>query len=224
MALAWYFTDRGQIKAIAHYVDDGGVLLIDCPGYPGEFYYAVRESLLDKAFPDRPPQDIPGDHPLLTASADGISDIGEPRLCLYARANPPVNSRPKMLRHGKGWVIICPMDLTSGLLNLKSWGVLEYQSDYAVSVGQERGVMDLGRRSRSMTAGTWAKALPEHYKKPAVELGRGRPEQIGRENRRQFSPMIPATLWAEYPAVAKVSATLGRSAEVLISTGSRSRP
>jgi len=126
-----------QLRSLGHYVDDGGVLLIDCGGYPGDFYNAVREKLLGKCFPEAELQDIPHDHPLLTASGDGMSLMSEPRLRLYAKTlTVQVESRPKMLRHGKGCVIICPMDLTSGVLGVKSWGVVQYQSDYALDLAK----------------------------------------------------------------------------------------
>jgi len=128
---------EAQIQAVAHYVNDGGVLLIDCAGLPGDFYQVVRDKLLSKCFPDVELQAIPHDHPLLNAGADGMSFVSEPRLRLYAKTMPlPVDPRPQMLRHGNGCVIVCPLDLTSGLLDVKSWGVAQYQSDYALDLAK----------------------------------------------------------------------------------------
>jgi hypothetical protein len=123
-----------QVDSIKKYVENGGVLLVDPCGTPGEFSLSITEDLLPRAFPNAPLQPMDAKHPLLTASADGMEDISTPSLREFVRTLPDApRGLPSILKSGKGHVIVLPLDLTSGLLNTNAWGIAGYKPAYALS-------------------------------------------------------------------------------------------
>jgi hypothetical protein len=126
------FTDA-QVDAVRKYVQGGGVLLIDPCGTPGDFLQSVSDLLL-RAFPNDSPQTIAASSPLLTASSDGMRDISAIHLREFVRTLPQgTQTRPWILKSGRGHVILLPLDLTSGLLGTMAWGIAGYDPAYALA-------------------------------------------------------------------------------------------
>jgi hypothetical protein len=124
-----------QFQSLQQYVVNGGVLIVDPCGMPGDFLHSMTDDFLVKAFPNSQLQYIDPTHPLLTASADGMEDLGSPRMREFVRTLPGnVNGRPTMLRAGRGAVIVLPVDLVSGLLGVEAWGIAGYRPSYALSL------------------------------------------------------------------------------------------
>ncbi len=126
-----HLTDA-QVRAIAAYVQNGGVLVIDPCGVPGEFWRTAREDLLARAFPNNPPLPMPQTHPMVNAVGDGMMDLSTPRIRDFARSYPGIeHTLPQILHVGKGHVVVMSLDLQSGLLGAADWGIAGYSSDYA---------------------------------------------------------------------------------------------
>ncbi|MGA3065655.1 MAG: DUF4159 domain-containing protein [Tepidisphaeraceae bacterium] len=124
-----------QLASIKSYVENGGVLVIDPCGVPGDFLHSITDDVLLRAFPNSQLEPIDPAHPLLTRSADGMEDITAPRLRQFVRVySETLDGRPMMLRAGKGHVIVLPLDLTSGLLDVSTWGIAGYRPGYALSL------------------------------------------------------------------------------------------
>jgi hypothetical protein len=62
-----------------------------------------------------------------------MQDLSAVKLRPYAleRLGKEPDARVWLLRHGKGHVIFTPLDVTSGLLGTRTWGILGYEPDYA---------------------------------------------------------------------------------------------
>jgi hypothetical protein len=124
-----------QASAVRHFVDSGGVLLIDSAGGSATFAASATQ-LLAMAFPDTPLKKLPPSHPLFSAATlSGMADlVSPPGLRRYAANQLGRDAgAPEGLSHGKGHVVFTSLDLTSGLLNTNTWGILGYSSDYAQS-------------------------------------------------------------------------------------------
>jgi hypothetical protein len=123
--------DEKQIESVRNFVTNGGVLLIDpCGGDPA-FARTVRDNLLNKAF-NESPSPLPADHPLMNASAPGMVDLGEVKLRKFARLRiKPSEARPMWFRAGKGVVLMCPIDFSTGLTASMAWGVVGYEAAWA---------------------------------------------------------------------------------------------
>ena len=125
--------------AIRRYVEGGGVLLIDETGGSGDFAEAVQETLLSKAFPNVTPVALdPRTHPLFRAGGEesGMSDLSRPKLRPYATERLSAEGRIDATRPligfaaGRGHVVFSPLDVTSGLLGTRTWGVNGLETDY----------------------------------------------------------------------------------------------
>ena len=123
-----------QLQSLQQYVTNGGVLLIDPCGTPGDFLHSLTDDVLVRAFPNSQLEPIDATHPLLTASADGMQDLATPHREFVRTLPGDVNGRPLMLRAGKGQVIVLPLDMTSGLLGVEAWGIAGYRPSYALSL------------------------------------------------------------------------------------------
>jgi hypothetical protein len=124
-----------QLASLQHYVLNGGVLVIDPCGLPGEFLHSITDDVLTRAFPDSQLEVIPPTHPVLIKSADGMEDITAPRLRQFERMLPEnIDGRPMMLRAGRGHVIVLPLDMTSGLLDVSAWGIADYRPAYSLAL------------------------------------------------------------------------------------------
>ena len=124
-----------QLASIKQYVENGGVLVIDPCGTPGEFLHSLTDDVLVRAFPNSQLQPIDPTHPLLTSSADGMEDLTNPRVRQFVHTlGENIDGRPMMLRAGNGHVIVLPLDMISGLLDVSAWGIAGYRPAYALSL------------------------------------------------------------------------------------------
>jgi hypothetical protein len=131
---AHFAVTDAQIASVKQYVENGGVLLIDPCGTPGDFFNTVHDDLLAKAFPDIPPEPIVTGHPLLMESSVGMDDIQKPTFREFVRTlTDTSHTTPMVIRAGAGHVILLPLDLTSGLLDEQAWGIAGYRPDYCKS-------------------------------------------------------------------------------------------
>jgi hypothetical protein len=134
---ARYDLTAQEADAIKNYVEAGGVLLVDLCGGSGPFDKSLQSSLYYKSFNSTPSHVLSPNHPLLSAKADGMSDLSKPVLRLYAtevlgRSNGL--GLPEEITAGKGHVILTSLDLTTGLLGTTTWGILGYDPNYAQSL------------------------------------------------------------------------------------------
>ena len=116
--------ERARVKA---FVEAGGVLLVDDCGGSGAFARAVEPALSALLAPAAFAP-LAADHPLLAGGEPGMADGLQMKLRLGAveRSFTPKLAAIKMLRSGKGAVILCPIDLTSGLLGTQTWAINGY--------------------------------------------------------------------------------------------------
>jgi hypothetical protein len=116
-----------EIAALRAYVEAGGTLLIDSTGGENAFTRSVRDTLLPAAFSDGIEQPLPPDHPLFKDLTRGLANASPLRLRPYAidrlgQLAPPI----RLLKVGQGRVLFSPLDLTSGLLGTRTWGIAGY--------------------------------------------------------------------------------------------------
>ena len=122
---------ESQVNQLRRYVDDGGVLLIDACGGSSEFT-ASALNLLAQAFPNKPLNAMPSNHPLLAGAGDGMEPLPHPELRTYTEQKiGRTTARLETLSPGRGRVIFSNLDLTSGLLGTNTWAILGYHPDYA---------------------------------------------------------------------------------------------
>jgi hypothetical protein len=126
----WTLPDD-QVDALRSYVAEGGVLFVDVTGGNQETASQVRQTLMDM-FPLAPaPVALPADHPILTGSGQGMAPLDGPGLRAYAvtvlgREIPPV----QITQFERGTILFSHLDLTSGLLDTTTWGIVGHQPIY----------------------------------------------------------------------------------------------
>jgi hypothetical protein len=124
--------------AVAKFITGGGTLLVDACGGSGEFATGI-EAWLAKLGADagggagggalRP---LAPNDPLLKQTVPGSANLGPEQLRLYAVEQlGREGNRLKTMTLGKGRVIYSPLDITSGLLDTNTWGILGYSPQYA---------------------------------------------------------------------------------------------
>jgi hypothetical protein len=120
-----------ELKALRTYVDAGGVLLVDaCGGSPA--FAESASAAISAAFPEHPPQVMSREHLLFDPGAPGMDDLRKPRLRRYAlERGVSGDTRPRLLRSGRGAVILSDQDLTAALLGTETWGISGYEPSYA---------------------------------------------------------------------------------------------
>lgn len=129
-------TDK-QCHALHDYVNHGGVVFIDPCGGPNGFLQTVREELLPRAFPEADLSRLPDDHPLLTSSGDGMSQLSPLQVRDFVRELPtPIDRGLWILRSGKGCVIVSSVDVTSGLLGSNTWGISGFTPEYCMNLAK----------------------------------------------------------------------------------------
>jgi hypothetical protein len=124
-----------DLRALHDYVADGGVLVIDSTGGNKAFADSVRTSLLPGAFPGVDPTDIPLDHPILAGGSECMDSLPKPRLRNYA--SQMLNGVAPSVQYatvGKGTIVVSNLDLTTGLLNSGTFGILGYTPAYSQSL------------------------------------------------------------------------------------------
>ena len=131
---AAYKWTSGQEEAIRKYVNSGGVLLIDSMGNP-QFANSARQTLL-RLFPETPLEKLRSTHPLFRPITEGMEKLpSKPHLRPFALGQLERGAGGlEGLSHGKGRVILAPIDLTSGLLGTSTWGIVGYTAQYSESV------------------------------------------------------------------------------------------
>jgi hypothetical protein len=132
---ARYEFTQDEIMAVKAYVEAGGVLLVDQCGGTGNFDRAVTDRLLLHAFPGLNPAPLdPAKHPLFrsTGPTTGMDELTKPRLRPFG-VHGRVNEATPILGFAaaKGHVIFTPIDVTSGLLASRTWGIAGLHPDYA---------------------------------------------------------------------------------------------
>jgi hypothetical protein len=125
-----------EIAAMRRYVEAGGILFIDPAGGAWQFNDSVERVWMARAFPEAHAIVLPADHPILLAKQDGMADLSRQRVRTYAsqklnRIIPPM----KLLKFGKGQVIISSLDITQGLLGTNTC-ILGYQASYAQDIAR----------------------------------------------------------------------------------------
>ncbi len=130
---AKYAFSAGEIAAMKAYVEGGGVLLIDQCGGTGQFDQSAN-AMLAEAFPGIALQALSPTHPLLAGRTPGTENLvnKKPR---FRKANLPRGMARgtglEILTAGKGHVVFTPMDITSGLLDTATGGILGYDPSYS---------------------------------------------------------------------------------------------
>jgi len=132
---AHYDFTQDEIMAVKAYVEAGGVLLVDQCGGTGNFDQGVTDGLLARAFPDVSPAPLdPAHHPLFRGSdpAVGMDDLTKLKLRPFGTQRRVDEAKPVLgFAAGKGHVIFTPLDVTSGLLATRTWGIAGIHPDYA---------------------------------------------------------------------------------------------
>src|SRR4051812_11226297 len=120
-----------ELAPTAKYVRDGGMLLVDACGGSGAFANRIEEWLA-KLDPNAKLEPMSPDDEFLKKSDAGSIDLGPERLRLYATQQLGGNGpRLKTMKLGKGRVIFTPLDYTSGLMGMNTWGILGYTPEYS---------------------------------------------------------------------------------------------
>lgn len=119
-----------RIASLAKYVNAGGLLVIDACGGSKEFSDALVPALA-KAFPGKALAPLDAAHPSLHATFPGMVELPRPPLRAIVRQRLPNETGQVLsLSSGRGMVVYCPLDLTTGLLGTHTWGVMGYEPDF----------------------------------------------------------------------------------------------
>jgi hypothetical protein len=129
--------DFGQMNlhALHEYVSQGGVLVIDADGGSKAFMASVQNSLLPGAFPNIELAELPTSHPVLAGTGDCMDPL--PKLRLRNYASLMISGIPPGVQYaqfGKGMIFICPLDITTGLLDSGTYGIMGYTPAYSQSL------------------------------------------------------------------------------------------
>ena len=88
--------------------------------------------MLAKAFPNAARKKLPATHPLFKATAPGMVDIADFDLRPFAiKALGKKGGSIHGFSSGKGHVIVTSLDVTSGLLGSRTWGILGFETSTA---------------------------------------------------------------------------------------------
>jgi len=127
-----------DLKALAAYLNGGGVLFADAAGGKGEFtvsFYALEKQL----YPDSPPAPIPANHPLLQGNFPDGEAVGDPEFRKYAKLKIGGGrsvALDAVVVGGRTRIIYSPYDISSGLLGTQTWGIIGYAPDTAESLAR----------------------------------------------------------------------------------------
>jgi hypothetical protein len=121
-----------EIAGVKNYVEHGGMLLIDLTGGAGQFDDSMRKNLLQGAFGDIRPTFLDATSPLLRAGPPGMKDLTQPRLRPFAIERLGANGGAmELYKAGAGHILFTSLDITSGLLNTGTWGIIGYEPLYS---------------------------------------------------------------------------------------------
>jgi hypothetical protein len=127
--------NSAQMESVKKYVENGGILVIEPSGAPDEFLQSFHDDFLIRVFPSSRVDTVADSSPMVRASADGMSDVSTPQVRQFVRSYTDVTDwRPSIIKSGSGAIVILPLDMTSGLLGLDTWGIAGYQPDYSLEL------------------------------------------------------------------------------------------
>jgi hypothetical protein len=127
-----FIATESDAAGLKRFVDAGGVVMIDAAGGQAAFADSA-ERLLSLAFPQTKLAPIPKGHPMLSSSAPGMNDLSTPRwrpFVVETRGGKPL----QMVSSGLGHVVFSRMDVSTGLLGTRTWGVAGFDPDYAATL------------------------------------------------------------------------------------------
>jgi ribosomal protein S27E len=127
---------KTQLDAIHKFVSDGGVLLIDPCGGSSTFTADTDTILLPQAFPGVMPGELPFTNPIRAGTGAGMQKLAMHLRPSRAEINGIHTLPVQMLTVGKGAVVICPVDITTGLLGTNTWPVNGYDPDSAYDIAK----------------------------------------------------------------------------------------
>ena len=131
---ARYDFTQEEVATVKNFVESGGVLLADECGGTGPFSLSV-DDMLSKAFPQSKMAPLdPATHPLFRggAPASGLDDLTKPKYRQFSVPGRYDEAAPILgFRAGKGHVLFTSIDITSGLLGTRTWGIAGLHPDYA---------------------------------------------------------------------------------------------
>lgn len=132
---AAFDTSDAEVTALRQYVDGGGTVVIDACGGNVAFVESATK-LLGRAFPDTSLRPIAAGSALLSPSPSGMDDLrGPPELRPFALTKLGKGASVcETLTRGKGRVLFTSLDVTSGLLGTRTWGILGYEPAYAMAL------------------------------------------------------------------------------------------
>ncbi len=130
-----FSASESEIAAIQRYVDRGGTVLVEACNGSEPARQSITETL-SRAFPDASLKPLAVTDPLFSIVTDGMEDLGShPMLRPYATSKLGKNAGGlEGFSHGKGHVILAPIDVTVGLLGAHPWGIVGYEPAYAQSL------------------------------------------------------------------------------------------
>src|SRR5204863_3737153 len=125
-------TSAEDAKALAEFVNAGGVLFVDECGGSAEFVNSVKTVLARDVFPNATMTAMPPGHWVLSGRGEGMEKLDKAKLRPFA-IEKLGNAAPSLsvIKSGKGEVIISDIDVVSGLLGTHTWGMVGYEPAYA---------------------------------------------------------------------------------------------
>lgn len=122
-----------EIAAMRQFAVEGGTILIETIGGRGEFALSLERQLAAHFGGAAMP--LEADHPLLTgAGLPGGHDVGRAVYRPYAVLRLSPGNQPRLLaffHEGRPAVLLSSEDLSLGMLGVRRWGILGYETEYA---------------------------------------------------------------------------------------------
>lgn len=134
-----------ETAVLKAYVTAGGILLVDPTGGPGSFLNDFNNFIATE-FPDDSPHRISVDQAPMAEASGGGEDLKSVPIRPFRPEGLNVeDAAPRILHAGKGAVIVCPVDLTSGLLGTHTWGIAGYEPEASLAFARNVMVWAAGR-------------------------------------------------------------------------------
>jgi hypothetical protein len=138
-----------DFHALQDFVQQGGILFIDAAGGNKDFANSVRQSFLPAAFPSANPTAIPFSDPILAGNGPCMDPLPKAHLRNYASIL--LNGVVPAVQYaavGKGAIIVSDLDVTTGLLNSGTYGILGYTPAYCQSLMKNVVLWSVSRYSK----------------------------------------------------------------------------
>lgn len=130
--------DAPAVAALHAYVEAGGVLLVDPCGGGEDVGRSLHEAICHSAFASAKFEPVVNDDPILQSNgASETLDLSVPVYRSYVLSKAPAPPAGIPIDHaavGKGHVYVSRVDLTSGLLGTRAWGINGFDPEYASSL------------------------------------------------------------------------------------------